>query len=119
RTAPSADGSGHGPELTAARAAGGADAAALLLERAARVADDPDAGALEQARNPADCALAVEQLVDVVELLFRRSSSTGQLAEHPLQRIWRDVHCLAGHVALRFDSAAAGYGSRLLEPGDG
>ncbi|GAA5210231.1 acyl-CoA dehydrogenase family protein [Streptomyces thinghirensis] len=97
-----------------ARATIATDAAALLLERAARVADAPGASPVEQLRGPADCAYAVEQLVDVVERLLRTAGSSAQLAGHPLQRIWRDIHGLAGHVALRFDPAGAGYGTRLL-----
>ncbi|MDW8805232.1 hydrolase [Streptomyces scabiei] len=102
------------PAGVLARATIATDAAALLLERAARVADSPAASAVEQLRGPADCAYAVEQLVDVVERLLRTSGSAVQLAGHPLQRIWRDIHGLAGHVALRFDPAGAAYGARLL-----
>ncbi|QKW25002.1 hydrolase [Streptomyces seoulensis] len=97
-----------------ARAAIATDAATLLLERAARVADAPGASAVEQLRNPADCAYAVERLVDVVEGLLRTAGGPARSTGHPLQRIWRDVHGLAGHVALRFDPAGDGYGARLL-----
>ncbi|WP_069814242.1 acyl-CoA dehydrogenase family protein [Streptomyces sp. TP-A0874] len=100
---------------TAARAASRIDAAGLLLERAARVADAERQTPPEALRNPADCALAVEQLVEVVEELFRSVGSRGQLETHRLQRIWRDVHCLASHVALRHDTAASPYGGHLLE----
>ncbi|MFF1560802.1 hydrolase [Streptomyces sp. NPDC058279] len=103
----------------AARAAIAVDSAGLLLERAARVADATAAVPLEAVRNPADCAYAVERLVEVVEQLLRASGSSAQLAGHPLQRVWRDVHSLASHVALRFDPAAGAYGARLLAPGDG
>ncbi|MFV0129258.1 acyl-CoA dehydrogenase family protein [Streptomyces sp. HMX112] len=98
-----------------ARATVAVDGAALLLERAARLADAPGATELELARTPADCAYAVEQLVDVVERLLRTTGSSGQLAGHPLQRLWRDVHSLASHVALRFDPAGGAYGARLLD----
>ncbi|MFF5860131.1 acyl-CoA dehydrogenase family protein [Streptomyces sp. NPDC012751] len=97
-----------------ARATIATDAAALLMERAARVADAPAASPLELVRNPADCAWAVEQLVEVVERLLRTAGSAAQQAGQPLQRIWRDLHGLAGHVALRFDPAGTGYGTRLL-----
>ncbi|MEU3524152.1 hydrolase [Streptomyces sp. NPDC038707] len=97
-----------------ARATIATDAAALLMERAARVADAPAATPLELVRNPADCAYAVEQLVDVVERLLRTAGSAAQQYGHPLQRLWRDIHGLAGHVALRFDPAGTGYGTRLL-----
>ncbi|MGW1075590.1 hydrolase [Streptomyces sp. NPDC002537] len=103
-----------GARRALARTAIAVDGAALLMERAAQVADAPHASAHEAARTPADCAYAVGQLVDAVEWTLRASGSSAQLAGHPLQRIWRDVHSLASHVALRFDPAAAAYGSQLL-----
>ncbi|WP_228993347.1 acyl-CoA dehydrogenase family protein [Streptomyces sp. DH8] len=109
------------PRLTLTRAATDVDAAALLLERAAGVADSEAVTADEALRNPVDCAVAVERLVDTVELLYRTVGSTGQLASNPLQRVWRDVHTLSSHVALRFAPAATAYGEHLLaqarEPG--
>lgn len=108
-----------GLRTAAARAVIAVDGAELLLARAARVADAPAATALELVRTPADCSYAVGQLVDVVERLLRSAGSSGQLSAHPLQRIWRDVHSLASHVALRFDPAAGAYGSRLLSPSAG
>lgn len=100
--------------LTLTRAATGIDGAALLLERAAGVADSGTATTTDALRNPVDCAVAVEKLVDTVELLYRTIGSTGQLASNPLQRVWRDAHTLASHVALRFDPAATAYGDHLL-----
>lgn len=102
--------------LIAARAAIGIDAAGLLLERAARVADSGSATETELARNPADCALSVEQLVDVVERLYRSVGSSGHLTAHPIQRVWRDMHSLASHVALRFDSHGGAYGAHVIQP---
>ncbi|MFF4324827.1 hydrolase [Streptomyces sp. NPDC001568] len=107
---------GLGAATSLARAAIAVDAARLLLERAARVADAPTATALELVRTPADCSYAVQQLVDVVERLLRDGGSSAQLEGHPLQRVWRDIHSLASHVALRFDPAGGAYGARLLDP---
>ncbi|MYW30226.1 hydrolase, partial [Streptomyces sp. SID2119] len=67
------------------------------------------------ARNPADCAYAVEQLLDAVERLTRAAGSAALSDGSPLERIWRDLHSLSSHVALRFDPAAVAYGARLLE----
>ncbi|KFG71596.1 acyl-CoA dehydrogenase family protein [Streptomyces mutabilis] len=114
-SAPGTADDGAGALATLARATAAVDSAALLLERAARVADEPEAGPLELVRSPADCAYAVQQLVDVVETLLRASGSTGQLAGHPLQRVWRDVHSLASHVALRFEPVGRAYGRHLLD----
>lgn len=101
--------------LTLARAATSVDSAGLLLERAARIADSAAATPTDALRSPVDCAMAVAQLVDAVESLYRTIGSTGQFASHPLQRVWRDVHTLASHVALRFDPAATAYGGHLLQ----
>ncbi|MDI3408198.1 acyl-CoA dehydrogenase family protein [Streptomyces cavernicola] len=109
------DARGASARIGLARAAGTIDAAGLLLERAARVADAPSASALAQARNPADCAHAVAQLVDSVEGLVRVAGSSAFLEAHPLQRVWRDIHSMASHVALRFDQAGDAYGARLVE----
>ncbi|MGW0395938.1 acyl-CoA dehydrogenase family protein [Streptomyces sp. NPDC003042] len=106
---------GLGLRTSLARAVIAVDAAALLLGRAARITDAPDATGLQQVRSPADCAYAVNQLVDVVERLLRTAGGSAQLAGHPLQRVWRDVHSLSSHVALRFDPVAGAYGSRLLD----
>ncbi|MFE0673365.1 hydrolase [Streptomyces sp. NPDC058867] len=96
-----------------ARAEGEIESAALLLRRVARSGDEGRAGA-DGARGPRDCALAAEFLVDAVERLFRSAGSGAQAQDDPLQRIWRDVHCVASHVALRFETAGGAYGSQLL-----
>ncbi|GCB46924.1 hydrolase [Streptomyces sp. NL15-2K] len=103
-----------GPRLVAARAVAGIDTAELLLRRAAQVADAASPSTTEELRNPADCALAVELLLDEVERLYRTVGTAGQLPPGPLQRVWRDVHGIAGHVALRFDPAGVAYGGHLL-----
>ncbi|MBD0838375.1 hydrolase [Streptomyces sp. TRM68416] len=97
-----------------ARAEGEIEGAALLLRRVATAADAGSGGADEPTRAPRDCALAAGQLVDAVERLFRSAGSGAQSEDDPLQRLWRDVHCVAGHVALRFDTAGGAHGDRLL-----
>lgn len=102
-------------EETLARCSGELDAARLLLER---VADTADRGTpvtpLETARAQRDCALAADVLVGVVDRLFRASGTGGRSTDGPLQRLWRDVHSAAGHVALRFGPAAASYAARAV-----
>ncbi|MBC2906290.1 acyl-CoA dehydrogenase family protein [Streptomyces cupreus] len=101
-----------------ARAEGEIESAALLLRRAARTGDEGFGGEGERARAPRDCALAADQLVDAVERLFRSAGSGAQAQDDPLQRIWRDVHCVASHAALRFETAGSAYGGQLLRAGD-
>ncbi|MCM1972454.1 hydrolase [Streptomyces sp. G1] len=103
-----------------ARAEGEIESAGLLLRRAARVADTGVGGTggfgSEEvlARGARDCALAAEQLVGAVEGLFRSAGAGAQALTDPLQRVWRDVHCVASHTALRFETAGGAYGGRLL-----
>ncbi|MFV2022764.1 hypothetical protein [Micromonospora sp. LOL_023] len=101
-------------ETELARATGDADAAALLLERAARTADQETVTATEAARNPMDCALAVEYLVGAAQRLSRAAGTSGQFIGEPLERFWRDLHFLASHAALRLDTAGVAYGEQLL-----
>ncbi|WP_028662083.1 acyl-CoA dehydrogenase family protein [Saccharomonospora saliphila] len=90
------------------------DAAELLVLRAARVCDAPERTTLEAVRNPRDCAVAAGEFVDAVERLFRRSGTRAQLATEPLERYWRDVHCMGSHVALRLDVVGKAYGEHVL-----
>ncbi|MFI9812613.1 acyl-CoA dehydrogenase family protein [Saccharothrix variisporea] len=101
--------------LTAARTATELDLADFLLRRVAQTCDRGGTTPADAVRNPHDCALAVDRLVDVVEALFRTAGSRGQLATSPLQRFWRDLHTLAGHVALRLEPTGVAYGGFLLD----
>ncbi|UQX05469.1 acyl-CoA dehydrogenase family protein [Streptomyces sp. RerS4] len=100
---------------TLARTAAAVDGAALLLERAARIADTPSTAPLDLVRLPADCSHAAGELVAAVGRLFGSAGRTARVDDHPLQRLWRDTQTLAGHPALSFDTVGAAYGGRLLE----
>ncbi|MFB7981416.1 acyl-CoA dehydrogenase family protein [Streptomyces vinaceus] len=110
---------GPGPSLgtyeaVLARSSGEIDAAALLLERAASVADDRGARITEEeiARNVRDYALSSELLVNAVNRMYAASGTSGQSAGSPLERAWRDVNSIATHIALTFDPAAVLFASR-------
>lgn len=102
-------------EETLARASGTIDAARLLLERVAAVADSgQEITALETARAQRDCALVADLLVGAVDRLFRASGTAGHSEDSPLQRLWRDVHSAAGHIVLQFGPNASAYAARAL-----
>jgi two-component flavin-dependent monooxygenase len=101
-------------QITAARASGEVDAAALLLGRVAAIADRGDVTAEETMRSWRDCALAVDLLVTAVDRLFRSAGTSAQADTQPLQRFWRDVNAAASHVVLRFEPAAVAYCEHLL-----
>ncbi|SEK76041.1 hypothetical protein [Streptacidiphilus jiangxiensis] len=101
-------------KLALARADGEADAALLLLERAARQAD---AGTVDQVgalRAHRDYALAVDLLLEAVNRLFRAAGTRAQSGSDPLQRLWRDVNSAAGHAVLQWEPAARGMADHLL-----
>ncbi|MEC4571212.1 acyl-CoA dehydrogenase family protein [Streptomyces virginiae] len=105
-------------EETLARAGGEIDAARLLLERIAAVADSGrEITALETARAQRDCALVADLLVGSVDRLFRASGTAGHSETSPLQRLWRDVHSAAGHIVLQFGPNASAYAAQALPVG--
>ncbi|MGY5106865.1 hydrolase, partial [Streptomyces sp. 900105245] len=103
-------------DVTLTRSAGEIDAAELLLERAARNADESGHG-LTPARTMRgwrDCAMATDLLVGVANRLFRGVGTTGQSTAEPVQRFWRDVNSMAGHQGLQVESAATAYAYQSL-----
>jgi two-component flavin-dependent monooxygenase/oxygenase LndZ5 len=103
-------------ELALARAAGEADAARLLLDRAARLVDGGGTAApLETARNLRDCSLAADLAVTAADRVFRQAGTRGQSTSGVMQRLWRDVNVISTHVALQFEPAARGYVDQLFK----
>jgi 3-hydroxy-9,10-secoandrosta-1,3,5(10)-triene-9,17-dione monooxygenase len=56
----------------------------------------------------------VRQSIRVVDRLFELSGGHALYLDHPLQRIWRDVHATGQHLALHFEFAMEGYGRALV-----
>ncbi|MFE6778512.1 acyl-CoA dehydrogenase family protein [Streptomyces sp. NPDC057702] len=101
-------------QVSLARADGEIDCARLLVERSAAAADAGPLTGEQIARNGRDTALAVELLTTAVDRLFRACGTKGQAQTHFMQRVWRDVHAGASHVALRFEPLAVAYTETLL-----
>ncbi|RLK53980.1 acyl-CoA dehydrogenase family protein [Actinokineospora cianjurensis] len=97
-----------------ARAAGEIDAAQLLLERAAAVADGSAVPPQLARRNRRDCAMALELLVAATDRLFRIGGTRVQEDGHPLQRYWRDVRSVASHAVMQFEPAALDFTQGLI-----
>ncbi|OKI61991.1 acyl-CoA dehydrogenase family protein [Streptomyces sp. MJM1172] len=97
-----------------ARAAGEIDAAQLLLERAAGVADGDVVPPELARRNRRDCALALQMLVGATDLLLRIGGTRAQEDGHPLQRYWRDVRSVASHAVMQFEPAGLDYTRGLV-----
>lgn len=99
----------RGPAWIAlARAQGEVDTALALMRR--DLADN----FADHARSAYTPALIARLCRDAVTRLFEAGGATALYADHPLQRLWRDVQAMGQHPALHFDSAAEIYGRSLL-----
>jgi 3-hydroxy-9,10-secoandrosta-1,3,5(10)-triene-9,17-dione monooxygenase len=56
----------------------------------------------------------VRQSIRVVDRLFELSGGHALYLEHPLHRIWRDIHATGQHLALHYEFAMEGYGRSLV-----
>ncbi|MGW1809839.1 acyl-CoA dehydrogenase family protein [Streptomyces sp. NPDC002078] len=103
-------------QIDLARSAAEVDAAELLVQRAARVADGIEETKEGEAavRGPRDLALAVELSVSAVERLFRGTGTTGHFESDPVQRFWRDVNTAASHMIFSFETTGTAYGAWAL-----
>jgi two-component flavin-dependent monooxygenase len=99
----------EGAQLVLARSSAEIDAAALLVERAAAVADDPSAAARLAGRNARDASQAADLVKAAVDRLFAAGGSQAQQDGNPLQRAWRDVHVATSHAVLRFETNARAF----------
>jgi 3-hydroxy-9,10-secoandrosta-1,3,5(10)-triene-9,17-dione monooxygenase len=105
--------------LHLARATVLVDQAELHLRRAADVIDEhalagtrPDL--LTRARTRADCAEAVRDCLEAVELLWRDTGGSGLYATNPVGRAVADLQAMNLHAALALDAAREAYGRALL-----
>ncbi|AOR36492.1 hydrolase [Streptomyces fodineus] len=103
-------------QIDLARSAAEVDAAELLVQRAARVADGVEVTKEGEAavRGPRDFAMAVELSVSAVERLFRGTGTSGHFEGDPVQRFWRDVNTAASHVIFSFETTGTAYGAWVL-----
>ncbi|MGA5299727.1 acyl-CoA dehydrogenase family protein [Nucisporomicrobium flavum] len=93
------------------------DTATMLVARAAAAADLAEVTPELPVRSTRDFAAAADLLVAAADRLFRVSGTHGQAESNPIQRVWRDVHCMAGHSALQPDQSADGWANHVLGGG--
>ena len=67
-----------------------------------------------RARIRMDCAAAVRQCLDAVEILFLACGGSGIAETNPVQRAWRDLHAINMHGALALETNQEMYGRVLL-----
>lgn len=95
-------------------AAGTADAAELLVDRVARMADQGGLSDFDVAVCARDCALAAESARAATDRLMTTAGTSGLNEDQALQRFWRDVHCASSHIMLQLPRAAAGFARLAL-----
>ncbi|GAA4227694.1 actinorhodin polyketide dimerase ActVA [Actinomadura meridiana] len=100
---------GQAYQVDFARSAAEIDAAELLLQRAAAVADGDVVTTDLANRNRRDCALALQILVGATDRLLRIGGTRAQDVGHPLGRYWRDVRSVASHAVMQFEPAGLAY----------
>jgi 3-hydroxy-9,10-secoandrosta-1,3,5(10)-triene-9,17-dione monooxygenase len=69
---------------------------------------------LERMRYYAWRSYMVRQAIRVVDRLFELSGGHALYLQHPMQRIWRDIHATGQHLGLHFEFAMEGYGRALV-----
>ena len=56
----------------------------------------------------------IRQSTRVVDRLFELSGGRSLNLQHPVQRIWRDMHAVSQHIALHYESGMEAYGRTLV-----
>ncbi|HTK10031.1 MAG TPA: acyl-CoA dehydrogenase family protein [Ktedonobacteraceae bacterium] len=57
-----------------------------------------------------DYAAIAKSCVHVIEQIYLHSGGSANYESHPIQRYWRDIHAMASHAALNFDTIGESYG---------
>ena len=98
-------------QVRMARAAADIDAAELLVRRAVRVTEAPEAYSPSLlARSVRDYTRAAELTVSAIDTIVALSGTACFASSHPIQRAWRDIHFMAMHISLNTEMNYANFG---------
>lgn len=102
-------------QIRVAEVAAKIDAAELLLRRVLDVMRSGIPMSPEiVTRSRRDHAYVVRLCVEAIEQLYLASGGSANYESNPLQRYWRDVHAMAAHVMLNFDTSGEAFGRSTL-----
>jgi alkylation response protein AidB-like acyl-CoA dehydrogenase len=106
-------------QIRVAEAAASVDAARTILlrdlETIAREVRERGEGSVHQRIiNRRGQAFAVNLAVRAVDILNAASGGAGLALSYPVQRAWRDVNAVGGHVSVNWDAVGAMYGQMAL-----
>lgn len=100
-------------QVRMARTAADLDAAELLMRRAARITDAPQAYSPQLlARSVRDFTRVSELAIAAIDAIVAMSGTAGFAASHPIQRAWRDIHFMSMHITLNVENNFANFGRR-------
>ncbi len=110
-------------QMRVAEATAAIDAAQLMIHRDLRetwaVAESGRSVDIDmRMRNRLTHSFATKLLVQAVDAVFLAMGGSALGMHHPVQRFWRDIHAVASHISLNWDSVSAMYGQHVfgLEP---
>jgi 3-hydroxy-9,10-secoandrosta-1,3,5(10)-triene-9,17-dione monooxygenase len=90
-------------------------AARLFLQHCLDVLNSGHSISLEQRfRFLRDYAYIAQVCVQAMEQIFLAGGASASLESNPLQRHWRDIHVMATHAGLNFESAGESFGAMEL-----
>ncbi|MBI4608896.1 MAG: acyl-CoA dehydrogenase family protein [Candidatus Rokubacteria bacterium] len=106
-------------QLRVARAGAQIDGARLIIRtdclEAQRIAEENRAPTIEEKlRFKRNVAYAMELCTEAVDTLHALAGANGVYDRHPIQRLFRDQHALAGHIGFSWDAQGAPWGLVVL-----
>jgi 3-hydroxy-9,10-secoandrosta-1,3,5(10)-triene-9,17-dione monooxygenase len=91
------------------------DSAHLLLQRALETMHDELPLSREVlGRMERDYAYIARLSVQAIEQLYLMSGASANYESNPLQSYWRDIHAMASHATLNFDTHGEAFGKMVL-----
>lgn len=90
------------------------DCAQLLLRRDLDIVRNGPITLEQRVQLRRDYAYIATLCTRAVERLYLAAGAAANYEDNPLQRVWRDVHAIAAHTGLNFDSAGENFGRMQL-----
>jgi alkylation response protein AidB-like acyl-CoA dehydrogenase len=95
-----------------------AHTARLLMERVGdelQAAGERGGSEVDEARAARDCSFALRLATRAVDVVMAASGGGALHLSSPIQRYWRDVHAVAAHAALNWQTQAEAYAASVLD----
>jgi 3-hydroxy-9,10-secoandrosta-1,3,5(10)-triene-9,17-dione monooxygenase len=87
----------------------------LLLKQILERAGTENATMDQRMQSHRDFAYIAHLAVRAIERIYVSSGGQANYKSNPLQRFWRDIHAMAAHAAINWDTAGETYGLHALD----